>query len=214
MVHTLAGNDHYQPFIAIARRRGWSAARAACLTFACGVAHVGSSLVLGLAGYGLGSCLALLGLLPAVRGEVAAWFLIACGLAYATWGINKARAEGPDGHTHAQAGMLHSHDHIHDPATNQTILLTPGLLLAIFAFSPCAPLIPFLVYPAATTGWAAAMAVACVFAAATLVSMVGAVVASLMGFEVVTTAASGRYSHAIAGACVALAGGAIQVFGT
>jgi len=45
--HTLMGPDHYLPFIAIAKARGWSLKRTLTLTIICGVGHVVGSFVLG-----------------------------------------------------------------------------------------------------------------------------------------------------------------------
>ena len=54
VVHTLLGPDHYVPFIVLAKARGWSLARTAGITVLCGLGHVLSSVVLGMAGIALG----------------------------------------------------------------------------------------------------------------------------------------------------------------
>ncbi|MCX6955897.1 MAG: sulfite exporter TauE/SafE family protein [Verrucomicrobia bacterium] len=212
-IHTLVGPDHYLPFIVLAKARRWSLLKTTWITLACGLAHVGSSIVIGLVGYAFGASLKHLNFIEAVRGEVAAWILIVFGLVYAVWGLRRARRLGPDGHTHSHGGYLHSADHIHDPSTGETIQLTPWILFIIFAFGPCEPLIPLFIYPAATSGWAAAFAVAAVFSVATLVVMLSVVLASSFGLERVPLRAWGRYSHALAGASIALTGGAIRAFG-
>jgi hypothetical protein len=74
-------------------------------------------------------------------------------------------------------------------------------------------LIPLFIYPPATSGWVSAFAVAAVFSAATLVVMLSVVLASSFGIERIPLRTWGRYSHALAGASIALTGGAIQVFG-
>ena len=40
LVHTLLGPDHYLPFVALARARGWTARKTAAVTALCGVGHV------------------------------------------------------------------------------------------------------------------------------------------------------------------------------
>jgi sulfite exporter TauE/SafE len=212
-IHTLVGPDHYLPFIVLGKARRWSLPKTAWITVACGLGHVGSSIAIGLVGYALGASLKHLNFIEEIRGQVAAWILIAFGLVYAAWGLRRARRTGPDGHTHSHGGFLHSADHVHDPQTGETINLTPWILFIIFAFGPCEPLIPLFIYPAATSGWMSAFAVAAVFSIATLVVMLTVVLASSFGLERVPLATWGRYSHALAGASIALTGGAIQIFG-
>ena len=47
LTHTLLGPDHYVPFIAIGRARGWSVRRTLVVTVLCGAAHVLSSVLIG-----------------------------------------------------------------------------------------------------------------------------------------------------------------------
>ena len=44
-VHTVAGPDHYLPFVAMARAGSWSRARTIWITALCGLGHDGSSLL-------------------------------------------------------------------------------------------------------------------------------------------------------------------------
>ena len=48
MIHTAAGPDHYLPFIAISRSRGYGYFKTILWTVVCGVGHVGSSILLAL----------------------------------------------------------------------------------------------------------------------------------------------------------------------
>lgn len=212
-IHTLLGPDHYLPFIVLARTRRWSRSKTAWVTFACGLGHVASSIIIGLIGFALGASLKHLDVIENLRGEIATWVLLAFGLAYAAWGLHRARRKEPAGHTHSHGGRLHAPDHVHDPATGETIDLTPWILFVIFAFGPCEPLIPLFIYPAATSGWPAAVAVAAAFSGATLTVMLGVVLASTYGLERIPFKTWGRYSHALAGASIALTAGAMQVFG-
>jgi len=212
-IHTLVGPDHYLPFIVLSKARGWSRVKTLWITLACGIGHVASSIVIGLVGYAAGASLKHLTFIEDIRGEIAAWLLIGFGLVYALWGLRRARRTGPDGHTHTHGGFLHAADHVHDPKTGETINLTPWILFIIFAFGPCEPLIPLFIYPAATTGWLSAFAVAAVFSVATLAVMLSVVLAASYGMERIPLRTLGRYSHALAGASIALTGGAIQLFG-
>ena len=122
LVHTLIGPDHYLPFVVLARARGWSARRTAAITLACGGAHVLSSLLLAAIGIALGVGVTQLTGVESLRGELAAWSLVAVGTVYAAWGLHRALrghrhvhlGPRPLAHAHAhQRGAAHSHGHEH-----------------------------------------------------------------------------------------------------
>ena len=100
--HTLLGPDHYLPFIVMARARKWSLMRTTCITIACGIGHVLSSVVLGIIGIALGISLNKLGAIESFRGGLAAWLLIAFGLGYFIWGVFRARKNLPHKHKHSK----------------------------------------------------------------------------------------------------------------
>jgi len=93
-LHTVLGPDHYLPFIAMSRARNWSPARAAVVTALCGIGHVGSSVLLGSIGIALGLAVAGLEAFESLRGDLAAWALIAFGLVYMVWGLRRASRGG------------------------------------------------------------------------------------------------------------------------
>ena len=154
-VHTLLGPDHYLPFIVMNRARKWSAAKTAGITFACGMGHVLSSVVLGLIGIAFGIAVMKLEAFEAFRGNLAAWALIGFGFAYAGWGIRRGVRNRPHTHLHLKGdgAPVHSHDntgehtHPHEHASKKG--LTPWVLFTILVLGPCEPLIPLLMYPAA-----------------------------------------------------------------
>jgi nickel/cobalt exporter len=120
LVHTLIGPDHYLPFVVLARARGWSARRTAAITLACGGAHVLSSLLLAAIGIALGAGVTRLTGVESLRGELAAWSLVAVGTVYAAWGLHRALRGNrhvhlgppPLAHAHAhERGAAHSHAH-------------------------------------------------------------------------------------------------------
>lgn len=212
-VHTAIGPDHYVPFIVMAKARNWSAAKTAGITLACGVGHVGSSVLLGLGGYAAGTTLKRLEWIESFRGEIAAWALVVFGALYAAWGLWRLRRTTPDGHSHGHLLRLHAADHVHDPRTGAEVSLTPWILFAIFVFGPCEPLIPLFLYPAATSGWAGAWLVTAAFAAVTIGSMLVIVLAAHRGLRWKPAPRLARYSHVLAGGTIAATGGAIQIFG-
>ncbi|MBI5691596.1 MAG: sulfite exporter TauE/SafE family protein, partial [Verrucomicrobia bacterium] len=194
-----------------AKARGWSLARTAGITLACGAGHVGSSVVLGLGGYALGANLKRLEWFETLRGEVAAWALIVFGALYAAWGLWRLHRAGPNGHSHGHLIRLHASDHVHDPRTGAEVSLTPWILFAIFVFGPCEPLIPLFIYPAATSGWVGAWVVTATFAVVTIGSMLAIVIAAQTGLQWLPTHRLARYSHVIAGLTITVTGGVLRM---
>ncbi|MEM9172621.1 MAG: sulfite exporter TauE/SafE family protein [Pseudomonadota bacterium] len=178
VLHTAIGPDHYVPFAALARARGWSAVRTAAITAACGLVHIAGSVLLGLVGVAFGLALESLTGIELWRGNLAAWLLLSFGLVYMVWGMRRANRQHSHAHVHTHAdGVVHSHahdhagDHGHIHAEQSRASLAPWALFLIFAFGPCEALIPLLMYPAATHHVAAIVAVCAAFAIATLVTM-------------------------------------------
>jgi nickel/cobalt transporter (NicO) family protein len=238
-VHTLIGPDHYLPFIVLSRARRWSAARTVWITLLCGTGHVLSSVVLGLVGIALGIGVGRLESIESARGELAAWALIAVGLAYFAWGLRRALRQRGHRHFHfpsrdhlraleaQQAGGL-AHDHGAAPAHHhhgaerhhdhahiggRQVSLTPWALFIVFALGPCEPLIPVLMYPAAVASWWGVVLVTGVFGGVTLATMLGAVWVGSRGLDLVPLGALERYSHALAGAAIVLSGLGVQLLG-
>ncbi len=217
IVHALLGPDHYLPFVVMAKARSWSLSRTAVITALCGVGHVLSSVAIGLIGIALGSALASLEAVETIRGEIAAWGLIAFGLLYAIWGLRKAYRNRPHRHWHAHADLAHVHEHTHQEEHlhlhERKKSLTPWVLFIIFAFGPCESLIPLLMYPAAQHSFSGTIWVAGVFAIATIGTMLGAVLSLTLGLKKVSLGPLERYSHALAGVAIAISGLAIKFLG-
>ncbi len=126
LFHTVTGPDHFLPFIAMSRAGNWSLRTTVLVTAACGVGHVASSVVLGLAGLALGSAVLGLTRIEEFRGDVAGWLLLGFGLAYMVWGLRRAGGNRPHAHVHAHAdGSIHYHAHTHDAAHAQACTRRP-----------------------------------------------------------------------------------------
>lgn len=215
VLHAALGPDHSLPFIALARARGWSRARTATVTLLCGLGHVAGSVLLGLLGLVLGSAVLRLETIEAARGALAAWLLLGFGLAYAAWGARRAwRGDGhAHGHAHAD-GTWHLHPHRHE---REHVHLHAGAgaaprrfgawtLFVVLIFGPCEPLIPLLLYPAATGGVTQAALVVMVFTVATLATMLAVVFAGLALAPRPPWPRLARWSHAVAGGVIAACG--------
>ncbi len=205
-IHTILGPDHYLPFIGMAQARGWSMTRALVITVLCGIGHVGSSVLLGLLGVAFGTAVTSLEAIEAIRGDLAAWALIAFGLVYLVWGLRRAAKNIP--HHHLPDGSHAESAHGHQPRTKKTI--TPWVLFTIFVLGPCEPLIPLLMYPAAQHSTSGMLMVTGVFAVTTIGTMTITVALLVRGLKAAPLQHLERYSHALAGLVLALCGAAIQ----
>ena len=197
-VHALAP-DHWMPLAALARAQGWSAARTARVTASCATAHVGVSVVLGLAGLAFG--IRVFDLFGAQLESIAGILLIGFGLGYAVWGLKHAAA-----HLH---GHRHPHyDHVHEPQR-----VTPWTVFLLFAADPCIAIFPLL-FAAAPLGWGHVAAIILLYQGATIVTMTALV---LPARSAAHTLLRGewihRYGDAMAGAFIAAVGVTVALLG-
>lgn len=217
IVHTVLGPDHYLPFVAMAQARKWTTTKTSFITVICGLGHVLSSVVLGFIGIALGIAVGRLEGLEAARGNLAAWMLTAFGLAYTVWGIRRALRNRPHSHHHHHAnGTDHEHEHSHasehvHPHAEHTPSITPWVLFTVFVFGPCEPLIPILMYPAATHSAGVVALVATIFSVATIGTMLIMVLVINAGARALPATKMERWSHALAGAAVLACGIAIHL---
>jgi nickel/cobalt exporter len=215
-IHTVAGPDHYLPFVVIAKARKWSLAKTSLITLLCGIGHVGSSILLGGLGIALGVMLSKIEGIESYRGNLAAWAFVFFGLAYMIWGIYRAVKNKPHKHIHYHTGeVTHEHEHTHENnhdhihRKEKIINLTPWVLIIIFVLGPCEVLIPMLMYPAAEHGTMGIVLVSAVFAVATIATMIVIVLLLTTGFNKIPFGKLERYTHALAGAAILLSGVAI-----
>ena len=218
--HTLFGPDHYLPFIVMSKSGQWSLRKTSLITFLCGLGHVLSSVLLGIVGVVFGIAVTKLEILESFRGNLAAWLLIAFGLVYFIWGARRAWRNKPHQHLHShENGDDHEHSHshhtghVHAHVEKDKKSMTPWVLFTIFIFGPCEPLIPLLMYPAATGGFWNLIIVTGVFAVVTIGTMMSVVLISAFGINFVPVLKLERYTHALAGATIFLCGMSIQFLG-
>jgi hypothetical protein len=224
-VHTVLGPDHYLPFVALARGRGWSLRRALGVTLCCGGGHIVGSVVLGFLGLYLGVQLGTLEWIEGIRGDLAGWALVAFGLAYLSWGLRRAVRAHRHSHWHSHGGLRHRHSHDHfnehshphtgpdagEPVAQRGVLA--WTLFIVFVLGPCEPLIPLLMFPAARESTTGVIAVSGVFALVTIATMLGAVLLALWGSQRLRLPGLARYGQAIAGGVILCCGLAITVLG-
>lgn len=219
-IHTVFGPDHYLPFIVMSRARRWSLIKTAFITFLCGIGHIMSSVILGIVGIILGIGVMKLEAFEAVRGNLAGWALIAFGFTYFIWGLHRMLKNKPHRHPHIHGDLadhahVHSHtnDHAHVHNEDGKKNITPWVLFTIFVLGPCEPLIPILMYPAAKNSIAGLLGVTVTFGVVTIMTMMGIVMVSSLGINIVPLGRLERYTHVLAGATICLCGVAIQLLG-
>jgi sulfite exporter TauE/SafE len=216
--HAVLGPDHYLVFTAMGKARNWTLGRTLRVTLACGLGHVLSSVLIGLVGLLLGAQLASLVFIEGIRGNFAAWALLAFGLVYLAWGLKQAGRSHQHAHVHRHGDIVHTHehdhrtDHAHVHDTNKRGI-TPWILFIVFVLGPCEALIPLLMYPASQHDTWLVLTVAIVFGTVTLLTMMLGVTVTMLGLERLRIPGLRRYAHAIAGASIVVCGGAIGFLG-
>ncbi len=218
-IHTLIGPDHYLPFIVMSKAGNWSRFKTIMITLLSGVGHVLSSVVLGVIGIAMGLAIGFLEDIESSRGDLAAWALFGFGFAYFIWGIHRAIRNKPHKHIHVHDGQAHAHDHAHtlEHAHVHTeegrSNLVPWILFTVFILGPCEPLIPILMYPAATESVSGLIIVTAVFGLTTITTMLGIVWLALLGINRLPFGKMERYTHAMAGGAITLCGFAMLFLG-
>lgn len=204
--HTLLGPDHYLPFVVLSKARRWSRTKTVWITLACGIGHVGSSILIGAIGIATGVALSKLEFIESFRGDLAAWFFIIFGSVYALWGIRKAFKRRSGIEVETQIG---------NPKSDKTSYrsLSPWILFVIFVFGPCEPLIPLLMFPAIQHSISGVVIITAVFGISTIVTMSFVVWSLTTGFQRLKTDRLERYSHVLAGAVILCCGLAIRFMG-
>jgi hypothetical protein len=190
-LHSLAP-DHWVPFAAVARARGWSAARTARVTLLCGFGHVTTSVALGLLGLVLGfRVLEAFGRRLESAGGI---LLLIFGLLYGAWGLRRAAGRRLHGHAHSH------YDHVHDPSR-----ITVLSLFLLFSADPCVAVVP-LMMAAAPGGPVRLGVIVIVYELATLAAMVALVLPARAGVSVIRAGWVDRYGDAVAGGLIAAVG--------
>lgn len=173
LVHTAAVPGHYLPFVAVGKSRGWSLPKTLMAVFVCGIAHVLSSFILGLAGIMVGLGVGVVERFQYDSGSVAKCLFFIFASAYLACGLYKALTRRP---SHRINRWITSDGSLIG-GKDRSILREPTFLalFAIFILGPCEMLAPLLVYPSSHLDWISTMAIAAVFSGATITAMLALV---------------------------------------
>jgi sulfite exporter TauE/SafE len=208
-IHTLSGPDHYLPFVALSRSRGWSKPRTIVWTVVCGIGHVSSSVLLGLIGIAVGFSLSKLSWFEGIRGGFAAWALLIFGLLYTIWGIWQIKLNRSHKHFDIyDDGSIYVFEHQHNEAVapKNRYPVTPWVMFFIFAMGPSEPMIPLLSYPAAQHSLFGITSLILVYIFFSVSTMVLMVILGLYGISFFKTGKVERYVHALGGLTILICG--------
>ena len=215
-LHTLAGPDHYLPFIALSKSRGWSFSKTIFWTIICGCGHVCSSVLLGLAAAAIGWSVAGIETLQDIRGGLAGWALILFGVAYTCWGIWKLKRGNAHKHFDMEDDgslVVYEHNHNRPAMRRDKHTVTPWIMFLIFLLGPCEPMIPLLYFPAAQHSWLLMLLLICVYTICTLVTMTSIVIMGYYGLSFLNSGKLGKYMHPIGGFTIFICGAGMVFLG-
>jgi sulfite exporter TauE/SafE len=207
-LHTLAGPDHYIPFIALSKSRSWTLQKTIFWTTVCGVGHVLSSVVLGLAGAAIGYSMNKIGWIESVRGELAGWMILAFGGIYMLYGLIFLRKNRLHKHFEAAGDQIYVYEHRDDETMIQRERhpVTPWVMFLIFVLGPCEPMIPLLFYPAAQDNPVNMGILVLVYTLITLLVMIGLVLLGYFGFDLIRVNKMERKLPLLSGLAIFLCG--------
>ncbi|MFL9829749.1 hypothetical protein ABS764_02700 [Flavobacterium sp. ST-87] len=208
-LHTFSGPDHYLPFIVLSRSKKWSLKKTILWTSLCGLAHVLSSVLLGLVGIFLGWTLAKTFDIESIRGGFASWMLFLFGLGYvlyALYNMNKNKI-----HKHfdtSEEGEIYVFEHQHGQtvAPNQRFKVTPWVMFFIFASGPSEPMIPLIIYPAIDYSLTEVGILIVVYTLATILTMLSMVLIGFFGANSINYKGFEKFIELISGSIILICG--------
>lgn len=215
-LHTITGPDHYLPFIALSKARGWSFIKTLSWTIICGCGHVWSSVLLALGGAAIGWNLSKIHFLENIRGGIAGWFMLLFGLLYGTWGLWRAYKNRTHKHFDTyQDGSIYVYEHQHGQAIQpaERHKVTPWVMFIIFLLGPCEPMIPLLYFPAAQHSWHGMLLLIIIYTLVTLLTMLAMVILGYYGLAFLKTEKLERHMHALGGLTLFVCGAGMVFMG-
>lgn len=215
-LHTVTGPDHYVPFIALSKSKKWSVNRTIFFTLICGMGHVSSSVILGLAGIAFGWSIAKITWLENVRGGISGWAMLLLGFAYTIYAFVQLKRNKLHKHFDVyEDGNMYVYEHEHGGTVlpQQKRQVTPWVMFIVFVLGPCEPLIPLLSFPAAQHSVYGIVILVSVFTLFTLATMVTMVLIGFYGTSFFKTNRLEKYMHVITGLTVLMCGSGMLFLG-
>lgn len=198
VLHTIMGPDHYLPFVAIGKSRGYSLKKTLLWTLVCGIGHIASALVIALVFVYFSHWLSAenFAWIEENRGNVAAYALIGLGAAYLLWALRH------------RFKYRHYVLHRHLPQTGEEKNISVWVLFIIFVLGPCEALLPVLT-ASSVLGASAVISSTVIFSVATIATMMAAVALGMLGINALRFNRLEAYAHEIAGTTIMACGLAI-----
>ena len=209
VLHTVSGPDHYIPFIAIGKTKGWKLPRIVMWTAICGSAHVMASVLLALGGAAIGFSLSKIDGLNEVRGGLASWAIFIFGVLYLLYGLYGVYKEKKHKHFDLyDDGSVYVFEHDHKQMTYPTNRrkVTPWILFLIFLLGPCEVLFPLLTYPTVEQSTSNMLILIGVFLSTTVSTMILVVSLMYFGFKLIKIDWLEKYVVPISGLSIAVCG--------
>jgi hypothetical protein len=216
LLHTVTGPDHYIPFIALSKAKNWTINRTVFWTLVCGIGHVGSSVVLGLAGIAFGWSLSKITWFENIRGGISGWAMLLLGIGYTTYAFIQLKKNRLHKHFDVyDDGSMYVYEHQHGSAVypNQKRRVTPWIMFIVFVLGPCEPLIPLLSFPAAQHSVYGITLLISIFTAFTLIAMVTMVLLGYYGISFFQSSKLEKYMNVLAGTTIMICGSGMLVLG-
>lgn len=207
-LHSLAP-DHWVPFAALARARGWTPARTSRLAFFCALGHVTVSALFGILAVLLGR--EVVEAYGTTLAGSAPFLLIAFGAAYLLWALWRMSRRTLMHHVDHLEGVPHDHGQGHHHHHGKKGLTEWGLFV-LFCADPCIALIPMII-AASARGWGAVGAVVVVYEIATIAAIVILVRMAHAGARRLRFAWVDRYGDAVAGVLMISVGAFVTFVG-
>ncbi len=195
--HTIMGPDHYLPFVAIAKSRGYSLKKTLFWTCVCGVGHIVSALLIALIFIYFSHWLSKENFvwIEDNRGNIAAYALIGLGAAYLLRALKHRRQ-----HRNCAEQVSGNQQNNHN--------ITVWIMFIIFVFGPCEALLPILT-ASSVLGVSAVVSSTVIFSVATIATMILAVTLGMFGINALRFKRLENYAHEIAGGTIMACGLAI-----
>lgn len=217
IIHTLAGPDHYLPFIAMAKSRRYNLTKTLMWTMICGIGHIVAALLLALAFIGFTQVIsaAKIEWIEKWRGDLAAYSLIGLGAAMLVYALYNRWRKNPHSHKHAYddgSTKIHTHrvSETHPPQNEKSV--SYWMIFLIFVFGPCEALLPMLT-ASAIFGTLGILLTAIIFSLTTIATMLLTVTIGYYGWQTLRFNWLEKYPHEIAGATLMMCGMAIAFLG-
>ena len=186
--------SHWMPFVVMGRDRGWNVGRTVRVAFVGGVAHLTSTVMIGVA-------IGVAGYALSLRYEaIMRWGAPAILIAFGLWVLFR-------GHSHHHVGCeeVHAHSpeeaqphHHHHSHLDTRDVATIGALCAVMFLSPCIELEVFYTV-AAHRGWIGILSVSVIYMVVTVGVMMTFVGLAARGLETVRWAFLARHERKLSG---------------